>query len=231
MCTRERVLGIADAKASSARDCTRLCGFWGLPRNSGSYCLAVAAGGAVAASLRRAPVLVCMCMGPCPGKAQRVVCGPSPDPLFFRSFCMHCTHAEVPCGRFCLPFLENRPAVATIHSPLILRSLPIMFHTLQGNQWHRADLAGKMKNDVFGEGKKGRSQDKLLPCSHAQSEPRLALPWRLTVMSTVLQPGSEVSASSQPPWNGASKLQAEMAHSRKGPRKRFGPSDTSQHES
>ncbi len=175
MCIRERVLGIVDAKASTARDCTRLCGFWGLPRNRGSYCLAVAAGGAVATSLRRAPVLVCMGMGPCPGKAQHVVCGLSQDPPFFRAFSMHCTHAEVPCERFCLPFLENRPAVAATHSPLFFRSLPIMFHTLQGSQWQTACLAVKVKNDVFGERKKGSSQDKLLPCSHAQSESRLAL--------------------------------------------------------
>ena len=187
--------------------------------------------GAVATSLRRAPVLVCMGMGPCPGKAQHVGCGLSQDPPFFRAFSMHCTHAEVPCERFCLPFLKNRPAVAATHSPLILRLVPIMFHTLQGSQCQTADLAGKVKNTVFGEGKKGSSQDKLLPCSHAQSESRLALPWSLTIMGTVLQPGSEVSASSHPPWNMPSKMQVKMGNSRKGPRKRFGPSDTGQHES
>jgi len=217
--------------ASPARDCTRFCGIGGLPRNRGSYCLAVAAGGAVAPSLRRAHVPVCMGMGPCPGKAQHGVCGLSPYPPFFRSFSVHCTPSEVPCERFRLPFMENRPAVATIHSHLFYRPLPIMFHTLHGSQWLKADLARKVKNAVFGEAKRGSSQDKLLPCMHAQSESRLALPWRLTIMGTVLQPGSEASASSLPPWNKASKKQAEMGHSQKGPRKRFGPYDTGQHES
>ena len=156
-----------------------------------------------------------MGMGPCPGKAQHVVCGLSQDPPFFRAFSMHCTHAEVPCERFCLPFLENRPAVAATHSLLFSRPVPIMFHTLQGNQWQTACMAVKVQNDVFGERKKGSSQDKVLPCSHAQSESRLALPWRLTIMGTVLQPGSEVSARSQPPRNVESKMQAEMGHSRK----------------
>ena len=121
--------------------------------------------------------------------------------------------------------------MAATHSLLFSRPVPIMFHTLQGSQWQTACLAVKVQNDVFGERKKGSSQDKLLPCSHAQSESRLALPWRLTIMSNVLQPGSEVSASSQPPWNVAGKMQEKMGHSRKGPRKRFGPSDTGQHES
>ena len=168
---------------------------------------------------------------PCPGKAQCAVCAPSQDPPFFSAFSMHCTHAEVPCERFCLPFLENRPAVSAIHSHMFFRPIPIMFHTLQGSQWQTACLAGKVKNDVFGEGEKGSSQDKLLLCMHAQSESWLVLPWRLTIMGNVLQPGSEVSASSQPPWNVASKMQAKMGHSQKGPRKRFGPSDTGQHES
>jgi len=106
-----------------------------------------------------------------------------------------------------------------------------MFHTLKGSQWQTACMAVKVQNDVFGERKKGPSQDKVLPCSHAHAESRLALPWRLTIMGTVLQPGSEVSASSQPPLNVASKMKAKMGHSRKGPQKRFGPSDTGQHES
>jgi len=61
--------------ASIARGCNRFCGFWGLLRNHGSYCLAPEAGGVVAASLRRTSMPTCMDMGHSPGKAQHVVCG------------------------------------------------------------------------------------------------------------------------------------------------------------
>jgi len=69
--------------ASVARGCVRFCGFWGLLRNHGSYCLAPEAGGVVAASLRRASMPTCMDMGHSPGNAQHVVCGLSKvHPIF-----------------------------------------------------------------------------------------------------------------------------------------------------
>jgi len=70
-----------------------------------------------------------------------------------------------------------------------------------------------------------------MPCNHAQSESLFALPWRLTVPSTVLQPGSEGSANTQGPWSMVSKTQVRKSHRQKCPRKRFSPYGSGQHES